>query len=64
MPATIVLKAGVPQAGPTITWDRTRSSTDTCDSTRDPVVAEGASYHLTVTVGESTSKNDRQFLLY
>ncbi|MBN9239642.1 MAG: hypothetical protein BGO97_08085 [Micrococcales bacterium 70-64] len=64
VPATIVLKAGVPQAGPSITWDRTRSSADTCDSTRDAVIAGGASYHLTVTVGESTSKNDRQFLLY
>lgn len=63
-PATTVLQPGVPKAGPTLTWDRTRSSTDTCDSTRDPVIAEGASYHLTVTVDGLTSTNSRQFLLY
>lgn len=62
--ATIVLKPGVPQAGPSVPWDRTRSSTDTCGSTRDPVIAEGASYHLTVILGTFTSGNDRQFLLY
>lgn len=64
VPATIVLQPGVPKAGPAITWDRTRSSTDTCNSTRDPVIAGGASYHLTVVVGSLTSTNDRQFLLY
>ena len=34
------------------------------DCQTDPVVAEGASYHLTVSVGELTSTNTRQFLLY
>lgn len=63
-PGTVVLQPGVPKAGPPITWDRTRSATDTCDIARDPVVAEGASYHLTVTVGDLTSTNSRQFLLY
>jgi hypothetical protein len=62
--ATTVLMPGVPKAGPSVVWDRTRSSTSTCDTTRDPVIAEGASYHLTVTVGGLTSTNDRQFLLY
>jgi hypothetical protein len=62
--AKTVLAPGVPKAGPTLTWDRTRSSVDTCDSARDPVIAEGASYHLTVTVGTLTSTNSRQFLLY
>ena len=62
--ATTVLVPGVPKAGPQLTWDRTRSSTDTCNSTRDPVIAGGASYHLTVIVGTLTSANDRQFLLY
>jgi hypothetical protein len=62
--ATTMLMPGVPKAGPPITWDRTRSSTDTCNTTRDPVIAEGASYHLTVVVGTLTSTNDRQFLLY
>lgn len=63
-PATTVLMPGVPKAGPSITWDRTRSSTSTCDTARDPVIAGGASYHLEVTVGPLTSANDRQFLLY
>ena len=63
-PATIVLTPGVPKGGPPVTWDRTRSSTDTCDAAREPVIAEGASYHLTVVVGELTSTNTRQFLLY
>jgi hypothetical protein len=62
--ATTVLKAGVPKAGPSLTWDRTRSSVDTCTTPRDPVIAEGSSYHLTVVVGGITSSNDRQFLLY
>lgn len=62
--ATTVLMPGVPKAGPSVTWDRTRSSTDTCDSAREPVIAGGASYHLTVIVGTLTSTNDRQFLLY
>ena len=64
VPTTIVLQPGVPKAGPSITWDRTRSSTDTCDTAREPVIAEGASYHLTVTVGDLTSTNSKQFLLY
>ena len=62
--ATTVLMPGVPKAGPSLTWDRTRSSVDTCDTARDPVIAGGASYHLTVVVGTLTSANDRQFLLY
>lgn len=62
--ATIVLKPGVPFPGPSLVWDRTRSSVDTCGTAREPVVAEGASYHLTVVVGELTSANTKQFLLY
>ena len=62
--ATTVLMPGVPKAGPSITWDRTRSSVDTCSTAREPVIAGGASYHLTVVVGTLTSTNDRQFLLY
>ena len=62
--ATTVLMPGVPKAGPSLTWDRTRSSVDTCDTAREPVIAGGASYHLTVVVGTFTSANDRQFLLY
>lgn len=60
--ATTVLTPGVPKAGPSLTWDRTRSSADTCDAARDQVVAGGASYHLEIVVNGITS-NDRQFLL-
>ena len=63
-PATTVLTPGVPKGGPAVTWDRTRSSVDTCDTAREPVIAEGASYHLNVIVGDLTSTNTRQFLLY
>lgn len=62
--AVAVLMPGVPKQGPNLSWDRTRSSTDTCSTAREPVTAEGASYHLSVTVGEFTSVETRQFLLY
>jgi hypothetical protein len=62
--ATTVLEPGVPKAGPSIPWDRTRSSTDTCESTRPQVDAGGASYHLGVTVNGIESKATKQFLLY
>ncbi|NYF09574.1 hypothetical protein HDC94_000730 [Leifsonia sp. AK011] len=62
--ATTVLQPGVPKEGPHITWDRTRSSTDTCEGPRDPVTAGGASYHLEVSIGDVDSTATRQFLLY
>jgi len=62
--AITTLQPGVPKQGPSITWDRTRSSADTCATAGDPVVAGGASYHLEVVVGEVTSKMTKQFLLY
>jgi hypothetical protein len=61
--APTVLKAGQALSTPTITWDRTRSSTTTCSASRPPVTAGGASYHLTVKVGDITSKETAQFLL-
>jgi hypothetical protein len=61
---TALLQPGVPFAGPTLTWDRTRSSTDTCNTERPEVIANGASYHLEVIVGELKSESTRQFLLY
>ncbi len=62
--ATAILKPGVPLQGPSLAWDRTRSSADTCDTAREPVIAGGASYHLEVIVGELKSTNSTQFLLY
>lgn len=62
--AEIVLQPGVPKQSASISWDRTRSSADTCDVTREPVVAGGASYHLSVSVGDVESTKTKQFLLY
>ncbi|KAM9862870.1 hypothetical protein ACI1US_01231 [Leucobacter sp. BZR 635] len=60
----VVLKAGEVLESEPVAWDRTRSSTETCEIERDPVVAGGASYHLTVTAGGGESAETAQFLLY
>ena len=44
-------------------WDRTRSSTTTCTGTRPAVTAGGASYHLSVQVGDAKSTGTKQFVL-
>ncbi len=62
--ALVTLKPGVPLQSSAIPWDRTRSSSDTCDTAREAVVAGGASYHLEVIVGELTPAASRQFVLY
>ncbi|MCU1558866.1 MAG: hypothetical protein JWN09_2861 [Microbacteriaceae bacterium] len=60
----ITLKPNEAKSTPLIPWDRTRSSTTTCASTtRPPVTAGGASYHLAVKVGQLTSKTTVQFIL-
>ncbi|MGO4105414.1 hypothetical protein AB4Y63_15810 [Leifsonia sp. YAF41] len=47
-----------------LTWDRTRSAKDTCESdSRELAPAEGASYHLSVTVDGIAAKTPTQFLL-
>lgn len=61
--ATTTLLPGVPQSPASIAWDRTRSSADTCASAREQVIAGGASYHLSVTVGGITSADTKQFIL-
>ncbi len=58
-----VLKAGQVLSTPAIPWDRTRSSTSTCSASRSPVTAGGASYHLSVKLGDIVSKDTAQFLL-
>ncbi|MGN7191973.1 hypothetical protein [Curtobacterium sp. MCBA15_004] len=59
----VTIKAGQTLTTPSITWDRTRSSTTTCDSSRPAVTGGGASYHLTVAVGELQSAKAAQFVL-
>lgn len=61
--AVRTLEAGATVDLPAIPWDRTRSSTTTCDSTRSQVVAGGASYHLRVYLGELESEGTKQFIL-
>lgn len=45
-------------------WDRTRSSADTCTSSRPEVVGGGATYRLSVKLGGVTSASDKPFLLF
>jgi len=60
----VVVDAGETLSTPPIAWDRTRSSPDTCDDVAlDPVPAEGASYRLSVSVGDVTSTDTRQMIL-
>lgn len=59
----VTIKAGQTLTTPSITWDRTRSSTTTCDSSRPAVTGGGASYHLLVAVGDLKSEKSAQFVL-
>ena len=60
---SVVLEPGVPVQSSSIEWDRTRSASDTCESDRPVVTADGASYHLDVSVGDIGSESTKQFLL-
>lgn len=60
----VILETGESLESEEVEWDRTRSSVETCDIPRDPVVGGGASYHLSVTAGGAESKVTAQFLLY
>ncbi|QYH35247.1 hypothetical protein [Salinibacterium sp. M195] len=62
-PATVELEPGVPKQSPWIVWDRTRSATDTCESDRPVVTADGSSYHLEVSIGSLAAETTQQFLL-
>lgn len=63
--ATVTLEPNVAVSTKTpLTWDRTRSSPETCEITdREAVPAEGASYYLSVSVGGVESASPTQFLL-
>jgi hypothetical protein len=62
--AVTTLQPGVPKQGPSLTWDRTRSSIDTCDAAREQVTSGGASYHFEMIVGDVKSATTKQFLLF
>jgi hypothetical protein len=61
--APIILEPNVPQSSTPIAWDRTRSSASTCEGDRPKVPAGGASYHLSVKVGDIESESTKQFQL-
>lgn len=44
-------------------WDRTRSAPDTCGTGRPEVIAGGATYRLSVALGEIESAEDTPFIL-
>jgi hypothetical protein len=61
----VTLTAGqtVPSATP-LPWDRTRSSTTTCDdANRERAPAGGASYHVAVSIGGFDSASTQQIIL-
>ncbi len=63
VPAEITLEPGVAVPTAPFAWSRTRSAPDDCESTRQPVIAGGATYRLSVSVGEFASTSDRPFIL-
>ena len=63
-PTEVTLEPGVAKSTNPFAWDRTRSSTTTCTGDRPEVSAGGASYHLTVKLGDIESAETKQFLLY
>jgi hypothetical protein len=63
VPAEVTLEPGEPLSSSPFAWSRTRSSADDCTSERDPVIAGGATYRLSVSVGEFESDGDRPFIL-
>lgn len=63
-PLEQVLQPGVELTTTPFPWDRTRSSADTCDADRPQVTAGGATYRLSVSLGEAKSAGDTAFLLF
>lgn len=64
MIATLTAGTTVTSKDP-VTWDRTRSSVETCDQeNRQRAPGGGASYHVEVSIGGFTSPTSTQILLY
>lgn len=59
----VVLEPGIARSTTPIAWDRTRSP-EGCTGAGSPAPAGGASYHLTVTLGDLKSETTKQFLLF
>lgn len=58
------LEPNTPVTSTPFPWDRTRSSTSTCDGSRPEVIAGGATYRLSVQLGDIAGVGDSAFLLY
>ena len=61
--SVVTLKPSTPLASPLSDWYRVKSSSTGCGADQAPVVAGGASYHLSVEVGGVVSKDTAQFIL-
>lgn len=59
-----VLEPGKTETSAPIQWSRERSAAGACESPGAQVPANGASYYLTASVGDVSSKESSQFLLY
>lgn len=55
-PVTVLLEPNKPTPSAGLPWDRTRSSTTTCEAARTPVPAGDATYALQVKLGEIESE--------
>lgn len=62
-PATIVVEPNVPQSTTPFPWGRVRSAPDNCGDDRPQVAAGGATYRLSVSLGDVKSADDVPFLL-
>ena len=63
VPYDITLGPGETQETTALAWDRTRSTTETCEAERPVMPGGGASYHLGVSLGAVSSEETKQFLL-
>lgn len=58
-----LLEPNTPLTTQPFPWDRTRSAPETCGTSRPEVIAGGATYRLSVTLGEIESAEDTPFIL-
>jgi len=58
-----LLEPNTPLTTQPFPWDRTRSAPGTCDGGRPEVIAGGATYRLSVTLGDIESAEDTPFIL-
>ncbi|RQP11741.1 MAG: hypothetical protein EAS51_04910 [Microbacteriaceae bacterium] len=63
-PMETVLEPGVPLTTTPFGWSRVRSGPGNCGDDRPQVTAGGATYRLSVSLGEAKSASDKPFLLY